>query len=247
MRNQNWFAAWLDFAIVVIGILIAFQITNWSARQDNKKTAREYIERIQEDLLANQEDIKSRIGYYEGIKNHGIRTLSALEQPREELGGAFLVDAYQASNVIAKPIGRDAYDELLSVGAINIITDVQVRKHLAEYYYTNAGFSLIIETIPAYRNAVRSVIPFDVQVEIRSQCRPIVDVVETGIRSISLPESCVVDLADEQVQRSVGKIYDAELKNHLTRAVVDAREKQDLYEGIIFFSQQLYDILEDAK
>lgn len=35
VNDQNWFAVALDFFIVVVGILLAFQITNWSeARQD---------------------------------------------------------------------------------------------------------------------------------------------------------------------------------------------------------------------
>jgi hypothetical protein len=36
VRDQNWFAVGIDFVIVVAGILIAFQISNWAAaRQDN--------------------------------------------------------------------------------------------------------------------------------------------------------------------------------------------------------------------
>jgi len=36
VKAQNWFAVGIDFLIVVAGILIAFQITNWAAaRQDN--------------------------------------------------------------------------------------------------------------------------------------------------------------------------------------------------------------------
>lgn len=36
VKEQNWFAVILDFVIVVVGILIAFQVTNWSqARQEN--------------------------------------------------------------------------------------------------------------------------------------------------------------------------------------------------------------------
>lgn len=36
VKEQNWFAVFLDFVIVVAGILIAFQVTNWSqARQEN--------------------------------------------------------------------------------------------------------------------------------------------------------------------------------------------------------------------
>lgn len=39
VKDQNWFAVLLDFVIVVVGILIAFQITNWSeTRQQNAQT-----------------------------------------------------------------------------------------------------------------------------------------------------------------------------------------------------------------
>ena len=38
IREQNWFAVVLDFFIVVVGILIAFQITNWSEARQNAKT-----------------------------------------------------------------------------------------------------------------------------------------------------------------------------------------------------------------
>lgn len=36
IREQNWFAVALDFFIVVVGILIAFQITNWNERRSNR-------------------------------------------------------------------------------------------------------------------------------------------------------------------------------------------------------------------
>ena len=29
VKDQNWFAVGLDFLIVIVGILIAFQITDW--------------------------------------------------------------------------------------------------------------------------------------------------------------------------------------------------------------------------
>lgn len=247
VKDQNWFAVVLDFVIVVVGILIAFQITNWNEAQSDKKTARQYIERIQEDLLANQATMKSRIAYLEGIKNHGVRALSALERPPEELGAPFLTDAFQASNTTVTPIAQDAYDELLSVGAINIISDVQVRRHLARYYQTNAAFQLLTGNVPAYRDALRSALPYDVQLGIRAHCLPIVELYETGIKSITLPKNCAPELTKEQVQRAVTAVYEADLKNHLNRAVTDAHEKLLVAEGVILLSQRLYDILEASK
>lgn len=247
VKAQNWTAIVIDFVIVVVGVFIGIQVSNWNNAQGDKRIAREYIERIQEDLLANQVNMKSRIGYYTAIKNHGIRALNALEGSPEDLGEAFLIDAYQASNVIATPIVRDAYDELLSVGGINTIADTEVRRHLAKYYDTNTGVEIILRQIPLYRDALRSAMPYDIQIEIRTLCRPIIDATKTGIRSISLPEGCELNLTQEQISRGIAAVFSAELTSHLTRAVTNAQEKQDIYEGIVFFSQELHDVLEEAK
>jgi hypothetical protein len=50
VKAQNWFAVGLDFLIVVFGILIAFQITNW--REGRQRDAREhaYLERLHTDI-----------------------------------------------------------------------------------------------------------------------------------------------------------------------------------------------------
>ena len=57
MKDQNWFAVFLDFFIVVVGILIAFQITEWNeGRQDRAEEYRvlhalkENIEKTGRDL-----------------------------------------------------------------------------------------------------------------------------------------------------------------------------------------------------
>lgn len=63
VRDQNWFAVALDFFIVVAGILLAFQITNWStARQDNQIYEQARIRVIEEanaNWVLSQDVIKS--------------------------------------------------------------------------------------------------------------------------------------------------------------------------------------------
>ena len=52
IREQNWFAVALDFFIVVAGILIAFQITNWSESRQNARTQ----DLIIDALITNLDD-----------------------------------------------------------------------------------------------------------------------------------------------------------------------------------------------
>lgn len=52
--DQNWFAVVLDFVIVVCGILIAFQITNWSVARSELTQAASIRANIIEDLRSDE-------------------------------------------------------------------------------------------------------------------------------------------------------------------------------------------------
>lgn len=61
VKDQNWFAVGVDFLIVVVGILIAFQITNWSEkRQANAELTRTEMA-LQDDLARNYFNAAERI------------------------------------------------------------------------------------------------------------------------------------------------------------------------------------------
>ncbi|MBL4871653.1 MAG: hypothetical protein JKX72_11955 [Robiginitomaculum sp.] len=53
IRDQNWLAVFLDFFIVVVGILLAFQITNWSERQSDKAEYNRALERLKLENTSN--------------------------------------------------------------------------------------------------------------------------------------------------------------------------------------------------
>lgn len=64
VRDQNWFAVFLDFFIVVAGILIAFQITNWSEARQDAKTRDLIIDALVTNLndgIAVQNDFTAEI------------------------------------------------------------------------------------------------------------------------------------------------------------------------------------------
>ena len=50
VKEQNWFAVFLDFFIVVVGILIAFQITNWNEARLDSQRERVILERLHHDF-----------------------------------------------------------------------------------------------------------------------------------------------------------------------------------------------------
>ncbi|MFK8041747.1 hypothetical protein [Congregibacter sp.] len=54
VKDQNWFAVSLDFIIVVFGILIAFQITEWNNARSDARSERALLERLHEEIVATR-------------------------------------------------------------------------------------------------------------------------------------------------------------------------------------------------
>ncbi|MEL6568828.1 MAG: hypothetical protein AAFQ22_10455 [Pseudomonadota bacterium] len=54
VKDQNWFAVALDFVIVVIGILIAFRITEWNEARSDAIAEQALLERLQEEVSTVQ-------------------------------------------------------------------------------------------------------------------------------------------------------------------------------------------------
>jgi hypothetical protein len=63
VKDQNWFAVALDFFIVVAGILIAFQITNWNEGRAENSLERGYLIRLHEDFSHSAEDMTRALSF----------------------------------------------------------------------------------------------------------------------------------------------------------------------------------------
>lgn len=53
VKTRNWTAVVLDFLIVVIGVFIGIQVSNWNDARSDKVREREYYDQIVKDLRAD--------------------------------------------------------------------------------------------------------------------------------------------------------------------------------------------------
>ena len=221
VQDQNWFAVFIDFLIVVVGILIAFQITNWSESRQQLETADNYIERLREDFQANLEDVTQRIAYFERTRMHALDALSVFDKPLDSLDLQFLVDVYQASQIIPRGIGRDTYDEILSVGANDAITNVEVRKRLANYYRSIKALDITLVTVTSYRELIREGMPYVSQAAIRKKCDDIATTGSTGSAIISLPEKCEPEMTQDEITHGIAAVKELDIRKSLVRRMSD--------------------------
>jgi len=216
-RHQEWTAIFLDFLIVVVGVFVGLQVSNWNETRLREQTAQTYIERLREELAASKEDISQRLTYFRQTRTNALRALSALDQPPEALGEQFLVDIYQASQMLQREYGRDTYNEILSVGANNAISDIAVRKRLANFYRSiKAQISSLRDKTP-YRELVRRNMPYIAQQAIRAACGDIVTTGKNGEPTLALPADCDPDLSPGDVKIGVATILELNIRKDLVR------------------------------
>ena len=99
VKDQNWFAVFLDFFIVVVGILIAFQINAWSDRQTDKRTLDTALELLSDEIKANIATIDSRSKLHSDIATAANDLLQIARAPEistvpMNLIGKVFVDGY---------------------------------------------------------------------------------------------------------------------------------------------------------
>jgi Family of unknown function (DUF6090) len=134
IKDQNWFAVALDFFIVVVGILIAFQITNWSEAVSERRQEKGFVERLHSDLMSVRDELDQKIAFLEGIipanaKVHQMMRDSPAGLDRDELNALF----ENFGNIPGSPGLSDTYAEIQASGKMALISNEALRVALVEH------------------------------------------------------------------------------------------------------------------
>lgn len=147
VKDQNWFAVTLDFLIVVFGILIAFQITNWSEARGDRQAEQRYLTELARDLEADISEAQDGQN-----RSLGILALSELimettnpDYARPTFWPAIDVDAVPDERFLPYPYaalaGRSylvstnsTYEELIQTGNIAVLSDRALVSDLIRFY-----------------------------------------------------------------------------------------------------------------
>ena len=225
--HHNWFAVAIDFLIVVIGVFVGIQASNWNQARETRAQAREYRAMLSDDLDANLENLAARKRYYGWVRFEALATLAGLQDPSSSLDEQFLVHAYQATQIQPWALKRNTYDEILSVGAMASLGDPLLRDKIANYYVTSDVTGTNISVVPPYREIVRRIMPYAVQQAIRSHCNERLAQNSHGSVDIILPKGpCRLGVDPVTVRRAVAQVHDwPDLALDLNRQLVDLDQK----------------------
>lgn len=135
VRDQNWFAVGLDCVIVVIGVFVGMQVSNWNDAHQTQSERQLVETRLLSDFVLMHEDVVRAAKGHEAVLEslhtlrHAIERGEALPEEdaaiKHALGRGF---SYQSS------IHRSGtFLELLSSGRMDLISNEALRVELLRY------------------------------------------------------------------------------------------------------------------
>ena len=174
LRQHDWTAVWIEVLIVVAGVFIGLQVSDWN--EDRKDTARgrEYLLRLHDELLQDAEGLTLISGFWTQVGSNGAAAMAYAEDGTLNQGSAWktLLAYYQASQVWPYRKPDVTFQEIRSTGSLLLIRNGELRAEVARHYSAGAGSQVteVLGLIPRYREHVRGLVPWKIQQYIWTHC-----------------------------------------------------------------------------
>jgi len=226
VAEHNWFAVAIDFLIVVMGVFVRIQASNWNQARVDRAQGREYRAMLIDDLQSNQQNLAVRKRYYAWVRSEALKTLSALDRPESDLDAQFLIDAYQATQILPWSLKRNTYDQIIAAGRIGELGDAQLRDKISNYYVGSEVTGINLASVMPYRDILRRAMPYAAQNEVRTSCGEKISEDSRGEAIMVLPKDCSIRLDAATLDRAIHQVRDTPgLSLDLNRQLVDLDQK----------------------
>ena len=201
VKHQNWTAVGLDFLIVVFGVFIGIQVSNWSEARAFKSLERDLLIELQSEIEKSMRISSARKEYLEGVGAAGERSLDFLNanEPCGDECWPVLVDFFHASQWSDVEVSRAVYNEMRRVG---LPRSRSVTEAVEAYYAHNDSLSRVFNERPVYRNLVRGLIPIPAQRALWLECHASQEGIERLVSDCSPGVSNLVSTAAVEAIRS---------------------------------------------
>ena len=133
LKDQNWFAVVLDFSIVVIGILLAFQITNWNEAQQTKINEQAILKQLESEFTEIKTELEKQISVRE-VWAREIGSLIKILEGNDKAEDSIIKSGLDAATATGRtPAQSAAYLQLMASGELSMISNELLRQSLVKY------------------------------------------------------------------------------------------------------------------
>jgi hypothetical protein len=158
---QHWTAVWIDLVIVVVGVFIGIQVSNWNQARADRQREHLLLVDLRAEMAESIRQTGIRQRAFAQIARSGTRALGFLDagQSCGEQCWPVIVDFFHASQWQSMPVGLPTYDEMRRNGwprQRRIVDAVEA------YLRQSRQIAVPLQQPPAYRARVRGLIPLPI-------------------------------------------------------------------------------------
>jgi hypothetical protein len=167
-RNQEWAPVAIDFVIVVLGVFIGIQVSNWNEGRVLRERERIHLEQLLIDLESDQATGARGVAAANRIDDAADAVLSVLGGAPQAaaISDADLMRLLLEAGYAYLPQGNPTtYNEMISTGGLGLMQSVELKRALGEYYRSASmgrqWDALLREEQYAYLAAIRGLLTRD--------------------------------------------------------------------------------------
>ena len=167
VRRLEWTAIGIELGIVIVGVFVGMQVSNWNVEREARQRGALFAERLRADLREEAWYYQLQIEYSRDVLANAERAVNALSGRAIESNEALLVSAYRATQYKQKARRRATYDELVSTGTLGLIASQTLRNTALQVYNFPTLENVAREGMQSrYREAFRMTLPNDALVSL---------------------------------------------------------------------------------
>ena len=193
LRAQDWTAITIELAIVIIGVFVGIQVSNWNQARIERRATEHLLNELKPALQNFINYFDTAKPYYATTRSYSDVALAGWRNDPAVSDEQFVIGAYQASQIYSFGLNGDSWTTIFGSDRLPDIDDAEVRHSLATLMILNYQ-AIEAQLTTDYREQVRQVIPEDVQDAIRTKCGD--QRIPDHPLNVRLPAKCHVVLPD---------------------------------------------------
>ena len=225
---HNWFAVAVDVGVVVLGVFLGTQVSNWNADRLDRTRADNLRERLIDELEFDARQYSLQRAYYGQAKSYGLQALADLNGTKPLSDRDFLIAAYQLTQVDTTKAKTGVYEEVSAAELVDRLGDEETQLIASDFYLSVEAVQRANEAILPYRTLLRELMPYDLQSQIRTECGDRDIYFGRRLVGIKLVVPCPLALDPQRAAQAARLIRSApDLERQMTRYVASIDEKLD--------------------
>jgi hypothetical protein len=192
-KAQNWTAIALDFVIVVVGVFIGIQVSNWNEQLGLQKREQVLLRELHGEIAQNMADAKIKGDAFLIGADGARRVLNTIDRggvPCTDDCWPIVVDLLHASQWQQIISNWTTYDELRRDG---LPTDRRIIELVEKYKTYGHQVALVLSVQPIYRTLVRGLIPIEAQDAYWENCYSLEEAIEVYFYPCPAPNDITID------------------------------------------------------